>query len=310
MARLLHPPPTSREESLMLHKPTVSYRIFSVFNMIFLGLLAVLCLLPMLNVLAISFSTSNAAAAGYVKLLPVDFTLSSYQYVLSKVEFTRSMVVSIERLVLGVGVNMLLTVLVAYPLAHDKTAFRHRSLYTWFFMVTILFNGGLVPTYIAIRSYGMLDSIWALVLPTAVPVFNVILLMNFFRELPKEIEEAAFIDGASQWYCLWKIFLPLSTPALATLVLFSAVMHWNSWFDGLLYMNRPENYPLQSYLQTVIISRDLSTMTISSIRDMAEISDRTAKAAQVFIGAIPILLVYPFLQRYFTKGLVLGSVKG
>ena len=160
------------------------------------------------------------------------------------------------------------------------------------------------------KNYGLIDSIWVLILPTAVPVFSIILLMNFFRELPKEIEEAAFLDGASQWYTLWRIYVPLSKPALATLVLFSAVNHWNAWFDGMLFMNSPNNYPLQTYLQTVIISRDLSIVNSNTLSELAKISDRTTKAAQVFIGAIPILLVYPFLQRYFTKGLVLGSVKG
>jgi len=191
---------------------------------------------------AVSFSSSSAAAAGFVKLLPVDFTLSSYRYVLAKPEFMCAMLVSGERLALGVVINMVLTVLVAYPLSHEKTAFRHRSLYTWFFLVTILFSGGLVPAYMAMRNYGILDSIWVLVLPTAVPVFNVVLLMNFFRELPREIEEAAFMNGAPQWYCLWKIYVPLSTPALATLVLFISVFHWNSWFDGLLFMNSPVGF--------------------------------------------------------------------
>jgi putative aldouronate transport system permease protein len=134
--------------------------------------------------------------------------------------------------------------------------------------------------------------------------------MNFFRELPKEIEEAAYLDGAGQWYTLWKIFIPLSKPALATLVLFCAVGHWNSWFDGILFMNNPAHYPLQSYLQTVIINRDLTMVNAGTMKELAEISDRTAKAAQVFIGSLPILAVYPFLQKYFTKGLVLGSVKG
>jgi putative aldouronate transport system permease protein len=134
--------------------------------------------------------------------------------------------------------------------------------------------------------------------------------MNFFRELPKELEEAAFLDGAGHWDILWRVYVPLSKPALATLILFCAVFHWNSWFDGILYMNRPAHYPLQSYLQTVIINRDLTSLASGSLQDLALISERTTKASQVFIGAIPILLVYPFLQPYFVKGMVLGSVKG
>ncbi len=293
-----------------MKKVTFSRKVFIVFNSVILIFLALICLLPLVNVLAVSLSSKAAASTGMIKLWPVDFTLASYKYVLSKSEFITSMIVSIERLFLGLLVNMLLTVLIAYPLSKDNKAFKSRSFYTWFFLITILFNGGLIPGYMVLKSYGLLDTIWALVLPGAVPVFNVILLMNFFRELPKELEEAAFLDGAGQWHILWRIYVPLSKPALATLVLFAAVLHWNSWFDGILYMNNPSHYPLQSYLQTVVINRDLATVNVSSLSDLALISDRTSKAAQVFIGAIPILMVYPFLQRYFTKGLVLGSVKG
>jgi putative aldouronate transport system permease protein len=264
----------------------------------------------MINVLAISFSSSTAAATGQVTLWPVDFTLASYRYVASKKEFMTSLGISFQRLFLGVTINMVLTILAAYPLSKEKSVFKLRSFYTWFFIITILFSGGLVPGYMAVRNYGLLDSIWVLVLPTAVPVFNIILLMNFFRQLPKEIEEAAIIDGAGQWFIMWRMFVPLSKPAIATLILFCAVNHWNSWFDGLLFMNSPSRYPLQSYLQTVIISRDLTMVNLSTARDLMEISDRTARSAQVFIGSIPILMVYPFLQKYFTKGLVLGSVKG
>jgi len=136
-----------------------------------------------------------------------------------------------------------------------------------------------------------------------------ILLLNFFRGLPKELEEAAYMDGAGHWTTLWRIFVPLSTPVLATITLFATVHHWNSWFDGLIFMNSPMNYPLQSYLQTVVIQQDLSANTNVDLDSLAEISDRTAKAAQIFLGALPILLVYPFLQRFFVKGIVLGSVK-
>jgi len=287
-----------------------SGKIFMIVNVSILIFLTLICVLPLINVLSISFSSSAAASAGKIKLLPVDFNISSYKYVLSKHEFIISLIVSFKRLFLGVIVNMILTILVAYPLSKDNKTFRSRSIYTWFFLITILFSGGLIPTYMVLRSFGILDTIWALILPGAVPVFNVILLLNFFKEVPIEIEEAAFIDGAGPWLSLLKIYIPLSTPSLATIVLFCAVGHWNSWFDGLIYMNNPSHYPLQSYLQTVIINTDMSRVSASQLKDMALISDRTTKAAQIFIGAIPILCVYPFLQKYFTKGMTLGSVKG
>ncbi|GAB6928282.1 carbohydrate ABC transporter permease [Paenibacillus sp. JCM 10914] len=293
-----------------MHKLSMGRRVFLIVNYTLLVVAALLCILPLINVLAVSFSSKAAAAAGYVKLWPVEFTLASYKYALSKPEFLDGFLVSLKRVGLGFIVNMLLTILTAYPLAKERSAFRFRHIYAWFFIVTMLFSGGLIPTYMTIKETGLLDSIWALVLPGAVPVFNVILLMNFFRNLPKEIEEAALIDGAGHWRILWRIFCPLSLPALATITLFTLVNHWNSWFDGLIFMNSPTNYPLQSYLQTVIITPDLNAVSGNELVDMSEVSDRTFKAAQVFLAALPVLVVYPFLQKYFMKGLVMGSVKG
>lgn len=293
-----------------MHKPTASRKVFLIMNYIILSITAIACILPLINVLAISFSSSSAAAAGYVKLWPVDFTVASYKFALTKHEFVDGFLVSVQRVVLGYAISMIVSILIAYPLSKEKQVLRSRNYYAWFFIVTMLFHGGLIPTYMTIKSVGMLDTMWALVLPSAVSVFNVILLMNFFRELPKEIEEAANIDGAGHWRTLWSIYLPLSKPAVATITLFIVVFHWNSWFDGLIYMNSTSNYPLQSYLQTIIINVDPSTATANDLLDMSAISDRTFKAAQVFLAALPILLVYPFLQKYFMKGLVMGSVKG
>lgn len=273
--------------------------------------LALLCLFPLLHVLAISFSSANAAAAGNVVLWPVDFTTKAYEFAFGRPEFGRAFLVSIQRVVLGTAVNMVLTVLVAYPLSKETADFRWRTVYVWIFVLTMLFSGGLIPLYMVVRETQLLNSIWALILPNAVPVFNVVLLLNFFRNLPQELEEAALMDGASHWRILWEIYLPLSKPALATLTLFTVVFHWNSWFDGLIFMNSPANYPLQSYLQT-LLQQDLFTFSGTGMdqRMLQLVSDQTLRAAQIFLAAIPILIVYPFLQRYFVKGIVLGSVKG
>ena len=283
---------------------------FLIVNYTILTLAALLCILPLINVLSISFSSKVAASGGFVKLWPVDFTLASYKYALSKPEYLEAFFVSVKRVGLGYALSTGLTILTAYPLAKERTSFRYRHIYAWFFIVTMLFSGGLIPTYITIKEFDMLNTIWALVLPGAVPVFNVILLMNFFRNLPKEIEEAALIDGAGQWRILLRIFIPLSLPAIATVTLFTVVHHWNSWFDGLIYMNSPKNYPLQSYLQTIIITPDLNAVSGNELVDMNEVSDRTFKAAQVFLASLPVLIIYPFLQKFFMKGLVMGSVKG
>ncbi|GBF74699.1 ABC transporter permease [Paenibacillus sp. 598K] len=259
--------------------------------------------------MAVSFSESAAVAAGQVTFWPVDFTLKSYDFIVSRPEFLRSLGITLERVVLGTAINMLLTVMVAYPLSKEVKAFRLRTVYVWIFVFTILFSGGLVPWYMTIRYTGLLDSIWALVLPGAVPVFNVILLLNFFRGLPKELEESCFMDGAGHIRTLWSIYVPLSLPGLATVGLFTIVGHWNAWFDGLILMNKPEHYPLSSYLQTIIINFDFSQVKQEDIHKLSQISTRTSKAAQIIVGSLPILLVYPFLQKYFVKGIVLGSVK-
>lgn len=294
----------------MHFKESLGRRIFMVVNIVFLGLLALACLLPMINVLAVSFSSASSAQAGYVTFWPISFNIESYKYALGRPQFVTALWVSIQRIALGGAFNMVLTILAAYPLSKDNSKFRMRTVYSWFFVVTMLVSGGMIPTYMVISKLGMIDKLWALVIPGALPVFNLILLINFFRNVPIELEEAAFIDGASHWRILWGIYVPVSTPALATLTLFVLVGHWNSWFDGLLYMNSPDHYPLQSYLQTVIVQRDTKALNAEEFRSLALMSDRTIKASQVFMGALPILMVYPFLQRYFVTGIVLGSVKG
>ncbi|NRF91910.1 carbohydrate ABC transporter permease [Paenibacillus frigoriresistens] len=283
---------------------------FPILNTLFLITAALLCVLPLIHIIALSFSSSPAAAAGYVKLWPVDFTLASYKYTASREAFWQSMLVSLERIAVGTPMNLFLTIIAAYPLSKEAGSFRFRMVYAWIFFITMLFHGGLIPWYVTIRQYHLLDSIWALVLPGAVPVFSVVLLLNFFREVPKELEEAAVMDGASHWTTLWRIYVPISKPALATLALFSMVEHWNSWFDGLLLMNNPGHYPLQSYLQTIVIQQNLANMTRDELLNLALISDRTLKASQIFLGSLPIIMAYPFLQKHFVKGIVLGSVKG
>ncbi|MBD2860637.1 carbohydrate ABC transporter permease [Paenibacillus oceani] len=294
----------------MTIKTSLGRRVFVVCNFIFLALLSFLCLMPIIHILAISFSSGAAAAAGKVTLWPVEFTTAAYNNVFGKPEYLRAFWVSVQRVVLGTSLSMFLVILTAYPLSKESHQFRLRTWYAWFFVFTILFNGGLIPTYLTVKSLGLIDTLWALILPTAVPVFNVILLLNFYRSLPKELEESSRIDGAGHFTTLWKIYVPLSLPALATTGLFTMVGHWNSWFDGMLYMNHTENYPLQTFLQTVIIQMDFRFIKAENAELMLKLSDRTSRAAQIFVAAFPILIVYPFLQKLFIKGIVMGSVKG
>jgi putative aldouronate transport system permease protein len=266
----------------------------------------------MLNQLAISFSTDAAVSTGTVGLFPKDFSLRSYRFMAQKPEFLSSILISLERIALAVPFSLVISILAAYPLSRQNHEFRPRKYLIWYFVIPMLFSGGLIPTYMAVRNTGLINSIWALVIPGAVNVFNILLLMNFFRSIPKELEEAALIDGAGNARILVSIILPVSAPVLATVTLFFIVNHWNSWFDGLIYMNSPDKYPLQTYLQTRVIAHNMTAMdSLREVREMsAGVSDRTGKAAQLFLSALPILLVYPFLQKYFTTGIVMGSVKG
>ncbi|CAH1211518.1 Diacetylchitobiose uptake system permease protein DasC [Paenibacillus auburnensis] len=295
-----------------MHHTSSAYRWFLRFNYVILTVIALLCLFPIVNILAISFSSSAAVNAGSVTLWPVDFTLSSYRYMLENNQFIHSFGTSLLRVVLGVSVNLLFTILVAYPLSKEAATFRSRTAYAWIFVFTMLFGGGLIPGYLVVKEMGLLDSVWALVLPGAVPIFNVLLMLNFFRGLPKELEEAAWMDGAGHLRTLWSVYLPVSLPSIATVTLFSLVGHWNAWFDGMIYMRSPEHYPLATYLQSILqqVSVQNENVTFEQAALLNEISDRTTQASQIFLSILPILAIYPFLQRYFVHGLVVGSVKG
>jgi putative aldouronate transport system permease protein len=282
----------------------------NLLNLTVLTLLGLLCIFPIVHILALSFSSATAAASGRVTIFPVEFTTQSYQFVLENPAFGKSFMISLLRVLVGTPINMILTILVAYPLSRTRNEFRARDYFAWFFLITVLFSGGLIPWYMVIQQTGLIDSFWALIIPGALPVFNVILLANSFRSIPKDLEEAAAMDGAGHWTILFKVLLPLSLPVLATVTLFVAVSHWNSWFDGLILMNSPDKYPLQSYLQTVIVSPDPRMLTERDLALLQIINNRTTRAAQIFIAMVPILVVYPFLQRYFTSGIKLGAVKG
>ncbi|WP_379129019.1 carbohydrate ABC transporter permease [Paenibacillus sp. sgz500958] len=291
-----------------MYYKTRGYRIFNVFNTIFLIALAIMCIIPLVHVLAVSFSAKSAADANLVGLWPKQFSLEAYKKTIDNPVFLHSIWISVKRTVIGTALTLLITFLAAYPLSKETSGFKGRNVYSWLFVFSMVFNGGLIPFYIVIQKLHLMDSFWVLVLPGAVNTFLVILMLNFFRGIPKELEEAALIDGAGHFRTLFSIYLPISLPSIATIALFSMVFHWNSWFDGLLYMNNSKQFPLATFLQTVIIQRDMSSMSVNP-KEMELLSQTTVRAAQIFIGAAPILLVYPFLQKYFVKGMTLGSVK-
>lgn len=295
-----------------MKKKTLGEKIFLAVNYIFLGILALLSLLPLINVLAVSLSSNGAVAANKVGLWPVEINIQSYVFAIGNKVFWSSFLVSIERVLIGVPLSMLLIILTAYPLSKTKQAFKGRGFFAWFFMISILFSGGLIPYYLTVSSLHLVDTFFSLIIPCSVQVFYIIILLNFFRQIPKELIEAAEIDGASHFRILFKILVPLSIPAIATLVLLTFIFHWNSWFDGLLFIGSPDKQPLQSYLQT-IISRPLNVMEFAKDPEqwkiISSINERTLKSAQIIIAMIPIIIIYPFCQRYFIKGMMIGAVK-
>lgn len=296
----------------MLDNKSTSSKIRNVvIHVIVIGL-ALICLLPMINIVAISLSGSAAVAANRVGLLPVDFTSSAYKRIVEDAQFWHSFGISVVRVALTLVLNLVITVPMAYAMTRSKGEFGARNLYMNLLIFAMLFNGGMIPTYIVVKNLHLLNTIWALILPGAVPVFSVILLMNFFKGVPKALEEAAIIDGASQFQVLLQIMVPCAKPSIATVSLFSIVGSWNDFFGGLIYMQRVEDYPIMTYIQSLNI--DLQELVknaanSAALENVAELSNRNLNAAKIVVAVIPLLLIYPFLQRYLISGLVMGSVK-
>lgn len=286
-----------------------SYRVFTVVNTCVMIVLCLLGVLPFVHILAISFSQPGPAAANLVGLWPVGFNVENYKLALNDPMIIGPFFNSIRRVVLGLIMDMTCTILMAYPLCHEKAELPGRGFYITVLMITMLFSGGLIPDYMLMVQLNLMDTIWALILRTCVPVFNITVLMNFFRGLPRELEESAFIDGAGYTRTLVYIYLPLSVPSLATLSLFVTIGHWNGWFDGLMYMRNPENYPLMTYLQ-VVLTQLQELRTLSDAERLAKLSQRGLMMTYIIVSLVPIMIVYPFLQRHIRSGLVLGSVKG
>ena len=295
---------------MMVQDRTFASRLFDGFNLVFLLLVGASCLLPIVHLAAVSLSDASAVGGGLVSLVPIRPTLASYEMLLEDDAFFRAVGVSVMRTAVGTVVNMLMVILLAYPMAQSPRKLKYRNPLMAFIIITMYFSAGLIPTYMVVRAVGLLNSFWALILPTAVPVWSVVILMNFFRSQPRALEEAGLIDGASPMQILIRISLPIARPALATLTLFALLRHWNSWFDGLIYLNRPRQYPLQTYLYGQIVNQDLAQLLQQGAENLIFFfSQETLRAAQLFLATIPIIVVYPFLQRHFVKGIVIGSVK-
>lgn len=266
-----------------------------------------LCLLPLVNILAISLSSKETADLTF--LFPKKWSFESYKAILGRRQLYNSLWISIKRVVLALVISTFVTVMMAYPLSKPSRYYPMRKYYVAVVVFCMIFNGGLVPGVILIKVWlNLTNTVWALVLPMAVPIYNVILTMNFFRGLPKEVEEAAQVDGAGHFRILFQLVIPMSVPVIATTMLLVFVNHWNEWFNGLIFIDKTELYPFQTYLQTVITVPDIKSMM--DLENYALVSDKTIKNAQVIVGFLPMAIAFPFVQKYFTQGITLGAVKG
>lgn len=288
---------------------TPGERVFEGINLFILIILGALMLFPFLNLLAKSFSSNNAITTGKVVIWPVDVTLVSYKYVVGEAQFWNSLKVSLTITIAGTAGAMLITCLTAYPLS--KTWLYGRKALVLYFVFTMLFSGGMVPSYLLMRTLGIINTIWVLIVPAMLGVYNMILLKNFFEEIPEAVEESAQLDGAGNVRILWSIVLPMSLPAMATIGLFYAVGYWDNYMTGLLYITKPELRPLQTYLY-VLVTQVMNLDETASMSDLenAALNTEAIRAATIMLACVPIMCVYPFLQKYFVKGMRVGSVKG
>jgi putative aldouronate transport system permease protein len=293
----------------MVEHKSLGSKIFNVANVVVLILVTLLCLVPLWYILMISFSDKAAVNAGAVSFWPVGFNLLSYKKIMSEPAFFLSFWTSVKRVVIGTIVGVGTILMTAYPLSKTSKQLPNRNVYMWVLIFCMLFNGGTIPWYLSIRKYGLIDSIWGLVLAGSLPVFNVILVINFFKNIPSSLEEAAYVDGAGPWRTFLQIYVPLSGPVVATITLFTIVGHWNEFFQGLVLSTKQSNYPLQTYIQQLVVSLDFTTMDTEQIKIASQLNNKSLNAAKIFIAMVPVLIIYPFLQKYFITGITLGAVK-
>ncbi|MEC0244839.1 carbohydrate ABC transporter permease [Paenibacillus chitinolyticus] len=291
-------------------RESLGERMFYIANIVFFILLGLATLFPFLNLIAKSFSSEAAVISGSVTIFPVDFQTGTYRFVLASKQFLNSFKVTVLLAIAGTVLSLFMTVLAAYPLSKPSMKFRKPILLLYIF--TMLFNGGLIPTYLLVQKLGMVNTFWALFVPGLISVFYMLIVKNFFESLPESLEESAKLDGASNMRVLWSVMLPLAKPVLATVGLFYAVLLWNSYFTAMIYITDPELKPLQLYLKELIASTN-DVLNLTGAIDVSQDMNKTPEAVQaasIVTATIPILLVYPFLQKYFVKGVMVGSVKG
>ncbi|AYV74193.1 carbohydrate ABC transporter permease [Bacillus sp. PK3-056] len=288
-------------------KESKQYKVFKVFNVCILLIIIFCTLYPFINVVAQSFSSESYINSGQVNLIPKGFNVDTYEKVLSDTMFWINYKNTVVYTVVGTIISMFLTTMFAYALSKRRLV--GRRFLTVFAVFTMFFNGGLIPNYVLINSLGFANTMWAIVIPGAISIYNMLIMKSFFENMPEELEEAASIDGLSTYGILLKIVLPLSKAVMATMVLFYAVAYWNSWFSAFIYMDKKELFPVTIYLRNMIAGTTGGMSAGATSADNLTQISANIKSVTMVLTILPILTVYPFVQKYFVSGVMLGSIK-
>jgi putative aldouronate transport system permease protein len=290
-------------------KDTVGEKVFYAVNYVLLSLIGLSCLLPLIHIVAVSFSDQDAVASGFVSLWPIGLNFQSYKALLDGTNIVGAFRNSIVITVVGVALSMLFTIMAAYPLS--RRYFIGRRFFLMMTVFTMLFSGGLIPTYLLVRALGLVDTYGALWLPGLVSTFNMLIMRTYLDNIPEELEEAARMDGCGEVRLIVRIFLPLSLPVMATLALFYGVGYWNAFMNVLIYINDTKKYNLTVLVQQMVQSQQLlQQMNNLQPDDMEAITTESIRSAAIIVMTVPMLIVYPFIQKYFVKGAMIGSIKG
>lgn len=300
----------------MVKDRSLSSKVLDIIIFISLLLLVIITLYPIIYIFSVSVSSSEAYEAGLIKFLPVGFTLSAYKIVFTAGTVPRSFINSVIYTAVYTVISLFLTTTMAYPLSRSKSRVPFKSFFSIIVVITMFFNAGIAPNYLVVRNLGLINTMWALILPAAISTYNLVVMRSFFQSVPETLEEAAFIDGANEITIFFKIMLPLSKAALATVGLFYGVYMWNSWFNAMLYLADSSKFPLQLIIRQIIMQNqmaaELAAMGDTSMQEALgeSVNTETVKYATLFISIIPMVVVYPFIQKHFVKGVMVGGVKG
>jgi ABC-type sugar transport system, permease component len=292
-------------------KETIADRIVGAAIYILLTLILLAVLYPLVFVVSASISDPLSVSKGEMWLFPKDLSFIGYERIFSNPEIWTGYINTIVYTLVGTFLNLVMTIMAAYPLSRKDFSGRH--VMTAYIVFTMFFSGGLIPTYLLVKNLGMINTMWALIIPGAVSVWNIIIMRTFFQtSIPNEIQESASIDGCSNLQTLWKIVIPLSMPVIAVMILFYGVGHWNAYFNGLIYLNDRDKYPLQLFLREILIKSEVDNMAGSMDLSVQNhlMETEAIKYAIVIVANLPVLMLYPFLQKYFTKGFMVGAIKG